>query len=155
MNENFNKDRDGFLKINPNLDTDDELENFQKKSSVIFPYINDGDIFEQSQDDLISAEQDPKTYVERENAVNDIQLEKFENESDISMLYKMAESPIDFDNFMYRFEEDPEDGINLYKIGLFENFDMRKETLLGLLDSKASSMKWVNEYIEPHVDEFI
>jgi hypothetical protein len=71
------------------------------------------------------------------------------------MLYKMAESPIDFDNFMYRFEEDPEDGINLYKIGLFENFDMRKETLLGLLDSKASSMKWVNEYIEPHVDELI
>jgi hypothetical protein len=46
MSENFSKDRDGFLKMNPNLTTDDTLVNFQNKSSVIFPYIDDGDIFE-------------------------------------------------------------------------------------------------------------
>jgi len=67
----------------------------------------------------------------------------------------MIDEPVDFDHFMYKFEEDPRDGINLYLIGLYENFDMRKETLLGLLDSKSKSMKFISEYIEPHIEDII
>lgn len=56
---------------------------------------------------------------------------------------------------MYKFEDHSHDGINLFKISQFDNFTMEKQTLLGLLDGNVSSMKFMNEFIEPHVEKIL
>lgn len=56
---------------------------------------------------------------------------------------------------MPKFEDHPLDGINLFKVGFNDNFDLEKETLLGLIDGKVSSMKFMNERIESHVTKIL
>ena len=62
---------------------------------------------------------------------------------------------MEINDFMYKIEDQANDGINLFKISQFDNLDMRVNILMGLLDGSVSNTKNINELIEPHVEEIL
>ena len=62
---------------------------------------------------------------------------------------------MEINDFMYKIEDQANDGINLFKISQFDNLDMRVNILMGLLDGSVSNTKNNNELIEPHVEEIL
>lgn len=95
----------------------------------------------------------PKLFYQKEAQFEEVQIEKLDEEVDITKIYKIKEPPVFIDRFLVSIppNEENEDGIDFFDLGMETNFHLPTHQFLGLLHSKARSIHTISEILENHI----
>jgi hypothetical protein len=92
-------------------------------------------------------------YFEKKHRVNEIQLERVENELSSFTLFRLNDDPIDLTNLTIFF--DKYEGIDLFEQASKTNLDITTHNLLALIHSGGTEAAAANEYIEKDVEDIL